>query len=149
MNTRGFKRFEEVANLAGSPICWHFDKAAIVANDKLPFLEFWNVPRIAASGCLHQMRGRMIFAVSGYDHDERSIFEIPETKKFLMELANEWPFFFYADALLTPFLCDLIKCMQPALTVIVRDSDPANATAQVETEEVNKAYRKLLDGNDR
>ena len=62
----------------------------------MPFLDFWNLDRIAGAGRLHDMHGKVRFAIHGYDRDRRELFEIPEVRLFLRELSAEWPYFFYA-----------------------------------------------------
>ena len=140
------KRFEDSSALTATGILYVFDRPTIFNNNKQPFLEYWNMPRIAAAGKLRNMFNKVIFSVSGFDHDERAVFEIPEIRKHLRELADEWPYFFWPASLEAPFLCDLIKCMVPNLAVASTDEDPSNCTYKLSTEEVQAVYEKLFHG---
>ena len=146
MNTRGHKRFEDLPGFPYTQIVFEIDRPSIVKKNHLAFLEFWDVDRIAKTGRLPKMFGKVVFFVSGYDHDERGLFEIPEARKYLRELAAVWPYFFYADALENGFLRDLLKCMVPSLTVAATSDNPAYCRTAIKTEDLNRAYRQLLDG---
>jgi len=147
MSTGSRKIFENTAPLAATLIVFDIDRASILKKDTLFFTDFWDLPRIARAGRLRDVFGKVLFHISGYDSDERGIAEIPEVRDYLRQLAEAWPYFFYAAHLDTEdFLWELLKCMLPSMTVIVRDDDKSNATTQVDTEELNKAYGRLLHG---
>lgn len=139
-------RFEDATPLGATLIVFEIDRASILKKDTLFFTEFWDLPRIARARRLRDVFGKVHFHVSGYDNDDRGIVEIPEVRDYLRALTDAWPYFFYADNLETGFLVELLKCMLPSLTVIVRDTNSLNATTQVETKAVNRAYLRLLDG---
>lgn len=48
-----------------------------------------------ASGGLAKVQGQISFSVSGYDHDPREIWEIPEVRTYFHELDRIAPFFLY------------------------------------------------------
>jgi hypothetical protein len=146
MNTRGQKRFEELTSFPYTLIAFPIDRLWVVEKNCQAFLEFWDLPRIARAGRLREMFGKVLFSISGYDHDERAIFEIPEVRNYLRRLTDAWPYFFYADNLKTPFLCELIKCIVPSVVVAATDADPTNSTTIMKTAEVERAYCKLFDG---
>lgn len=114
--------------------------------DFVPFLDYWRPRRITDAGRLPDVFGRVLFTVVGFDHDEREIFEIPEVRKYLQGLVKAWPYFFYADALETPFLFALMQCMVPNLTIVSKTADPLRYASRFGTEDMNRAYRQLLDG---
>lgn len=76
----------------------------------------------------------------------RTLPEIPEVRKFLRELAYEWPYFFYADNLKTGFLIKLIQCMLPNLVIADDPGNSENYVARMNVEEMNEQYRALLMG---
>jgi hypothetical protein len=140
------KKFEDFATSDCEFVLYEIHRADILKKNKMPFLEFWDVGRIAKAERLHDMYGKIAFTIGGYDDDERSIVEIPETRNFLRELADDWPYFFYADNLKGDFLGILIECMVPNLTVGYTDADPKNYAGKMSTKAANEAYRKLLSG---
>jgi hypothetical protein len=146
MSTSGPKIFENTAPLGATLIVFEIDRASIAKKDTARFCEFWNLPRIARAGRLRDLFGKVLFMVGGYDHDKRAIFEIPEVRDYLRSLTDAWPYFFYADNLETPFLCDLIKCIVPSVVVATTDDDPTNCTTRMETADLDRAYRRLSDG---
>jgi len=140
------KRFEDFSPGDFDVIGYEFERGDIVGQNHMPFLYFWNTERIARAGCLHDMYGKIRFSVEGYDDDERGIAEIPETRKFLRGLAEQWPFFFYADDLKTDFLRVLIECMIPEVTFLTTASDPQNYKGAASYKLVNEQYIKLVMG---
>jgi hypothetical protein len=112
----------------------------------MPFLEFWNIDRIAKAGCLHDMYGKVRFTIHGYDYDKRELFEVPEVRAFLRELADEWPYFFYAADLKDRFLDTLIKCVVQHITVIRAPNSPTDWRAAVKTSEVNSICEQFRVG---
>jgi hypothetical protein len=146
MSATSPKIFENTAPLGATLIAFEIDRGSIAKRDTAFFCEFWNLARIARAGRLRDLFGKVMFMVGGYDHDERAIFEIPEVRDYLLRLTDAWPYFFYADNLETPFLCDLIKCMVPSVVVATTDGDPTNCTTRMETADVERAYGTLWDG---
>ena len=149
MNTSGFDKFEDMSPLTtknATFMIYEILHSEITEEDTLPFLEFWNIDRIADAGRLHEMYGRVKFCVSGYDNDRRELFEVPEVRKFLRKLVTEWPYFFYADFLDGGFLADLIKCLVPSLTVFASDSAPRKYRVSMKKQEVEAAYLELCNG---
>jgi hypothetical protein len=138
--------FENTAPSGATLMAFEIDRARIESKDTEFFLEFWDLARIARSGRLRDVFGKVLFMVGGYDQDERAIFEIPEVRRYLRELTEAWPYFFYADNLQTPFLGDLIKCIVPSVVVATTDDDPTHCTTRMETADVDRAYQKLFDG---
>lgn len=60
-------------------------------------------------------RNRFVVQFSGYDDDPREIFEIPEIRRFVAMLDQEFPFWLHGlskagDALMLPLLCLLDSC---------------------------------------
>jgi hypothetical protein len=140
-----YKRFEDVPP-GMTFIGFQIDRSDIEKNDKSFFLHFWDMERIKKNGKLEQMYNRVMFFVDGYDDDHRTLFEIPEVRQFLRELAHAWPYFFYADNLQTPFLIKIIQCMVPTLTVADDPRNPQDYMAKMSPQELNEAYRVLLFG---
>jgi hypothetical protein len=151
MNRSGSRnRFEDENGFGASRILHAIDRASIKAQDLKPFLEFWNVQRIAQAGRLRDMFGNVLFTISVFDHDERAVYEIPSIRLFLQKLADSWPYFFWAATLEASadaaFLPTLIKCIVPNASIVVRAADPENAVVQISDEDLNTAYAKLVDG---
>jgi hypothetical protein len=138
-------RFEDFSDPTRILFAYEIHRADIIKKDKMFFLEFWDIDRIARAGRLHEIFNKVMFCVGGYDDDPRTLFAIPEVRLFLREIAHDWPYFFYADNLETEFLIRLLICMTPNLTVMESDKT-ANYTAKINTEEANQAYKVLLDG---
>jgi hypothetical protein len=149
MNTSGFERFEAMPSLAtagAALIQFDIPNEEVVEENIAPFLEFWNVDRIASAGRLHEFYGKVLFTVGGYDTDSRHLCEIPEVRKFLKALVGEWPYFFYAQSLADGFLVVLMQCLVPKLTTISIDSNPAGGKMIINPSEFNAAYRELYAG---
>ena len=149
MNASSFDKFEDrpcFATRGATFILYEILHSEIVKQDMVPFLEFWNIDRIARAGRLHHMFGKIMFSVSGYDNDPRPLYEILEVRQFLKKLAREWPYFFYAQFLGDAFLTILLKCMIPTLTSISTDSNPAASRLKISHVEFDEAYGKLYDG---
>src|SRR2546423_310478 len=115
---RGLRRFEDVTTLPGEGIYYLMKHDCILRKDTQPFLEFFDVERIAKAGRLPSLFRKVCFALGGFDDDERALHEIPEARVFLKELAADWPYFFYVDALGDYFLTELIKCLVPTITTM-------------------------------
>jgi len=139
-------RFESISTTSFTHIGYEITAAEIRDEDFSLFLEFWDFDRIAVAGRLHDAFNKVVFAVTGYEKDKRALFEIPEVRVYLSKLAHQWPYFFYADNLQTPFLDRLIKCMCPNLTVKYTAENPTNYQVAVKTSEVNQACNVLRDG---
>jgi hypothetical protein len=99
MSTYLPKIFENSAGLGTTLIYFEIDRAAIAKKDTESFCRFWDLPRIANAGRIGDLFGKVLFTISGYDHDERGIVEIPEVRDYLAKLVEAWPYFFYADIL--------------------------------------------------
>lgn len=138
--------FEQMAALGGTMFTYQINRSLIEEKNTLAFTQFWNVQRIATAGTLRSMFGTVIFSIGGFDHDNRAIYEIPEVRNYLRGLADEWPYFFWADSLTTDFLIELIKCMVPTLTVVSTAKKPNKIVSQISVEEANVAYLKLVNG---
>jgi hypothetical protein len=146
MNTGSHKTFENSVRLGTMLVSFPIDRAWILKKDTVYFTDFWDLPRIASAGRLQDLFGKVLFHINGYDNDERALWEIPEVREYLRNLVNVWPYFFYADNLETPFLCDLIKCIVPSVVVATTENDPTNCTTRIDADDVNQAYGKLLNG---
>lgn len=60
-------------------------------------------------------KGNLSVSVSGYDNDSRELYEIPEVRRYLQGLDQEWPFWFF---FLTPSSIQLVgMCLASAVTV--------------------------------
>ena len=140
------RRFEDYSGFAATRFNYEINHAAIIEKDHLPFLEFWNVSRIAKAGSIRRMFGNVNFFISGFDHDNRAIYEIPEIRIYLKELAAAWPYFFWSDCLDTGFLPSLMQCMVSNLTVVSSDSSPIRNVSAMSVSDANAVYRKLADG---
>src|SRR4051794_30974960 len=110
-------RFEDFAAQSYDVYMYLIEHEDIVAHNRTPFLEFWNIKRISNAGLLPRFYGKVRVAVDGYDHDQRELFEIPEVRKYLGLLTDEWPYFFYACDLRDRFLNTLVRCLVPDLKV--------------------------------
>ena len=42
-----------------------------------------------------QFRQRVMFGITGYDEDPRELFEIPEVRRWVIELDVKWPYWFF------------------------------------------------------
>jgi hypothetical protein len=151
MNPSGFDKFEDRPCFATHGATFTFFlyeilRSEIIEENTRPFLEFWDVDRIAAAGRLHEIYGKVMFSVSGYDDDERDLFVIPEVRKFIRKLVTEWPYFFYADCLEGGFLADLVKCILPSLTVTRKDACPQDYKVAMKKSEIEAVYLELCQG---
>lgn len=149
MNTSGFEKFEDMPSFATSGttfIQYDCTNCEVIEENVVPFLEFWDVDRIASVGRLHEFYGKVWFTVGGYDSDPRPLYEVPEVRKYLRALVREWPYFFYAQSLADEFLVVLMKCLLPNLTTIRKDSNPSGGKMIINPLEFNAAYKELYAG---
>ena len=101
-----------------------FERSVIDRKDASHFLTFFDIARIHRAGRIHDMFGRVCFAIGGFDDDRRALHEIPEVRSFLRDLAPRWPYFFYADELYNEFLHALVYCLLDKAVMIDREDDP-------------------------
>jgi hypothetical protein len=140
------KKFEDLSSSSLTFVGYFIDRSDIIEKNTVPFLEFWDIERIAKAGRLHELFNKVMFCVDGYDADARPIFAIPEVRSFLQELTHEWPYFFYAASLEDTFLIRLIQCMIPNLTAVMADDTPRRYIAKMNVSDANRAYNVLLKG---
>jgi hypothetical protein len=146
MNFDGRRRFEDGLDLTPAFYGYIIEHSDILTNNKAHFIEFWNIDRIAKAGRLHDMFGKVRFAINGYDYDQRELFEIPEVRTFLRELTDEWPYFFFAADLEDSFLGILIKSIVQTITVIRAPNSPTDWMVKLKPPEVNAVCDKLRVG---
>jgi len=124
------------------PIC----HSEVVNNDTLSFREYWDIDRIARAGKLHEAFGKVSFFVEGYGSDPRPLYQVPEVRKYLRKLANEWPYFFYTDPLDDGFLFTLLLCMIDEQVWLQRDSHEEKFLVKVSPADIRKAEMPLWAG---
>lgn len=138
-------RFEDVSSFPGEGVFYEMDRAAILRKDTKPFLEFFDIERIAAAKKLHALLERVSFAVAGFDGETASLHEIIEVRTYLQYLVQAWPYFFYVDALEDNFLSELILCLVPQITSL-RTADSEAFVASVSPQQLNAACLPLFNG---
>jgi len=146
MNFDERTRFEQGGTFTPSHFTYIVEHFHVLNKNMMPFLEFWNIDRIAKAGCLHDMFGKVRFGIHGYNNDKRELFEVPEVRVFLRELADEWPYFFYAADLEDRFLDTLIKCLVQHITVIRAPNISTDYQVAVRGSEVNAICEKFRVG---
>lgn len=60
-------------------------------------------------------KGNLSVSVSGYDDDPRELYEIPEVRRYLQGLDQEWPFWFFF--LTPPSIQQVGMCLASAVSV--------------------------------
>src|SRR5581483_8409092 len=118
MNADNRDRFENGRTFSAPYFAYIIERSDVLNKDYGYFLEFWDIDRIARAGRLHDLYGKVRFAVDGWDDDGRELFAIPEVRAFLGDLGKKWPYFFYACDLSDSFLDRQIKCMVPTITAV-------------------------------
>ena len=83
MSSNESHHFESFPVTPFSSVLYAISKAEIVAQNPLRFAEFFNIERIVKAGRLHDMFGRVVFCVDGYNDDGRELFQIQEVREFL------------------------------------------------------------------
>jgi hypothetical protein len=137
--------FENLAPLPGEGIAYTINRSDILTKDFRHFLEFFNIERIVTAGKLGQLWESVLFSIGGFDDDERSLHIIPEVRSYLKELSEQWPYFFYADALENEFLIELVLCRLANIETVSRKAGP-NYVATFSPSEANAVCQKLQDG---
>lgn len=76
-------------------ICCQFGRRHVEQSDFGDFLNNFASEKLPYGRVLHQMMGKFLFAVTGYDDDPRELNGIPEARRFYADFHRAWPYWLY------------------------------------------------------
>jgi hypothetical protein len=106
-------------------IVYQFSRDKVERGDFSAFLATFGTDRLPTGPALAGLQGGLIFAVEGYDDDDREIYAIPEVRRFYASFHRAWPYWLYFCDLNQDRLKAMVMCCLPTVTAVTRHGHSA------------------------
>lgn len=107
----------------------HHPAVHVITRSEIESFELSRLLNVAAPGCsksqLNKSRGKVIFAVAGYDDTEQELCEIGEVRRFFQVAHSTWPHWLYTCSTATSCLMNIALCVCPKVTTIRHENSLA------------------------
>jgi len=94
----------------------------VISRREIENFDISRLLNVAAPGCskiqLNDSRGKVIFAVAGYDDTEQELCEIGEVRRFFQLAHSMWPHWLYTCSTESHCLMSIALCVCPKVTTI-------------------------------